>query len=504
MPFETASITRVGGRKVNEDYCGHVEVDSSSCFVAADGLGGHGGGDIASKIAVDAVLDSFREGPELSAAALDRLVMAAQNGLLKRQAEEPSLVNMRTTIVILVSDGTRALWAHLGDTRLYHIRGGRIVHQTKDHSVPQALVDAGEITVEQIRRHPDRNRLLRCLGREEELRPVIPESPCELQEGDAFLLCTDGFWDYVTESEMEEDLAKTGTPKEWLALMEGRVLERATGVNDNYTAVSTIYTTAARKQQVAVATESATQPMPASPAGDTSGVVPPPGKSTNKVVVVSFAAIAIVGILVGVGFLSMRPAREGLPPVASSPAPPVPAGSAGSPTAVPAEPAVEPVVMPEQTAVAAPVGGYTSPLELPNHIIFRPATKTSYLSIRVACDAAMDGEEIWVGPGTYSETGIAIQRDVALRGAGPDVTHVDFSGGTGLLITAGSASVEGLDLCCARDGAVVEMRDGVKGRFANNRVHHGRGAGILISVLADPKLEKNEVSHNAAGNVVRR
>jgi serine/threonine protein phosphatase PrpC len=145
---------------------------------------------------------------------------------------------MRTTAVVLVADTSGAVWGHIGDSRLYMLRSGRVVSQTRDHSVPQSLVDAGEITPAEIRFHEDRNRLLRSLGNGGRLRAALLERPMLLNKGDAFLLCSDGFWEYVTETEMEVDFAKARTPDDWLDRMAVRIRPRAHEARDNCTALA--------------------------------------------------------------------------------------------------------------------------------------------------------------------------------------------------------------------------------------------------------------------------
>ena len=238
MRFITATMSKTGGRKQNQDYCCYSIKDQASCWVLADGLGGHRGGEIASKLASDKILESFEVNPEISSSALTKYLETAQAAVIKRQKEEPMFFSMRTTIVVLIADLQSAMWAHIGDSRLYHFRSGRIIFQTKDHSVPQAMADAGDIAPEEIRLHEDRNRLLRALGKEGDLRPVIKEEPVPLQNGDAFLLCTDGFWEYVTETEMEVDIARSNNPDEWLEKMELRIQERAKEGHDNYSAIA--------------------------------------------------------------------------------------------------------------------------------------------------------------------------------------------------------------------------------------------------------------------------
>jgi PPM family protein phosphatase len=242
MPFATDRITRVGGRQNNEDACGDLWLGNAGCWVVADGLGGHRGGETASSLAVQAVLASFQANPEFSTAALRQHLEAAQQAILKAQKEQPNLAGMRTTIVVLITDSLHALWAHVGDSRLYCLDAGRIAFRTKDHSVVQAMVSAGELSPREIRHHEDRNRLLRCLGNSNgDLRPEFLPQGRTLYRGTTFLLCTDGFWENISEAEMEVDLAKADSPRDWLAKMETRLLERTTEDSDNYTAMAVFF-----------------------------------------------------------------------------------------------------------------------------------------------------------------------------------------------------------------------------------------------------------------------
>jgi PPM family protein phosphatase len=241
MPFRTEFVSRVGGRAENQDACDFVEASGTGCWVVADGLGGHRGGEIASRSAVEAVLTSFGKNPQLSEEALQRHLKAAEGAVIDAQTQQPDLSTMRTTIVVLLADLKRALWAHMGDSRLYYFQNGQLTFQTSDHSVVQVMADSGQLPREQIRHHEDRNRLLRCLGNpESDFRPTILSEPRALGANSAFLLCSDGFWENVLESEMVVDLAKSKTPAEWLTLMEDRLLERANDGNDNYTGLAIV------------------------------------------------------------------------------------------------------------------------------------------------------------------------------------------------------------------------------------------------------------------------
>lgn len=239
MQFFTARITAAGGRKFNEDNYGFERLEQAGCWVVADGLGGHKGGAAASKAAVQAVLQCFRENPGSSSEDVRQYIDAANNKIISVQEEDVRMVSMRTTLVILASNYSSAVWGHVGDSRLYMFRQGRLIYQTKDHSVPQSLVDAGYITADQIRGHEERNRLLKALGQPRvQVKPAVIDSPYCIAAGDAFLLCTDGFWEYVLEFQMEEELARASSPQQWLAMMEQRLLAAASGEFDNYTAVA--------------------------------------------------------------------------------------------------------------------------------------------------------------------------------------------------------------------------------------------------------------------------
>lgn len=241
MKFQTASVTSKHGRSSNEDWFGFTMIGGIGCWVVADGLGGHHGGEIASRLAVEAIIAAFEANHSITPENISGYLQVAQNAILDRQQAQMELASMRTTVVFLVANHQSAAWAHLGDSRFYHFRRDQIIFQTKDHSVPQALVNAGELAPEDLRFHEDRNRLLRALGEDVELRPAISE-PRDILSGDAFLLCTDGFWEYILEEEMQQTLAGADTPVAWLKEMEHILRQRAeqkqNSQADNYTAVS--------------------------------------------------------------------------------------------------------------------------------------------------------------------------------------------------------------------------------------------------------------------------
>ncbi len=228
-----ASCTDTGGRPYNEDYVDYKKIDEEHlCVVLADGLGGHGGGEIASKEAVKLVLDGW-EGVSTPALLCD-LVQAAHKKIISLQTP---VCKMKTTIVILSIVEGWAQWAHAGDSRLYHFLDGKLVFQTRDHSSSQIAVLMGQIKQEEIRFHEDRSHIFRALGQESYLNADTKEQ--ELSPGKhAFLLCTDGFWEYVYEDEMERELQAAVSVQDWLERMKGHLAGRIDGDNDNNTAAA--------------------------------------------------------------------------------------------------------------------------------------------------------------------------------------------------------------------------------------------------------------------------
>ncbi len=207
-----------GGRNVNEDSVFVFADESGICALLADGLGGQGNGDLASQTVVRSVMDSYMRDRSVQPSAVAGYIGTANQRI--REINQGKNTTM-TTIVGLFSDLAGCTVAHVGDSRLYHFADGRLVMQTVDHSVPQMAVALGEISAEEIRFHPDRNRILRAIGADDHVKSDVQQ--LKLAPGfHAFLLCSDGLWEYVTELEMEADLAKSKTAKEWLHFMRCR------------------------------------------------------------------------------------------------------------------------------------------------------------------------------------------------------------------------------------------------------------------------------------------
>lgn len=234
--------TNVGNRPVNEDSANFTKVsDSELLCIVADGLGGHGRGEVASKLVVDIITEEAKNSGIADGAFFDNSIMLAQENLLKAQRDLNADNEMKTTLVALKVCGSTAQWCHVGDTRLYMWKKGKLSTRTLDHSVPQMLVASGEIKEKQIRFHEDRNRLIRVMGVKWNTPKYELSEPVAVQEGDAFLLCTDGFWEYITEKEMQKCLKKSKSAAEWMEKMAVIVHKRGKKSDmDNNTAISVI------------------------------------------------------------------------------------------------------------------------------------------------------------------------------------------------------------------------------------------------------------------------
>ncbi len=240
MQLEIAKLSKKGGRKVNEDACEYWSFSNLSCSVLSDGLGGHFGGDVASKLVVSSTREEFKKHPECNTKAIESLLHAGDDAIVREQSKHKQLKDMRATAVILVVDPARhlATWGHVGDSRLYCFRKGRIISQTRDHSISQSMVEAGYLKQEEIRSSPTRNQLYAALGNGEHFEADVLPAEFPIIDGDVFLMCSDGLWEYVEENEMEWMLSSSSFASEWLGALEKQVLMRGHQRQDNYSAIA--------------------------------------------------------------------------------------------------------------------------------------------------------------------------------------------------------------------------------------------------------------------------
>lgn len=238
-------LSRTGARERNEDALGVWSHDGVCYCVLADGAGGLGGGDRAAQLVVAETLTSLRRAPGCTGESLVAALAAANASLVDAQKEEVRFASMRSTAVVLALDtaAQQAVWAHLGDSRLYCFRAGAVAAQTIDHSVVQEMVSAGYLRADQLRSAPERSQLLAALGDAGAFEPQVHGTGFPVQAGDAFLLCSDGCWEPINEAQMVEDLASSVhaagfDPNGWLQRLQQRIRLRAAPRQDNYSAIA--------------------------------------------------------------------------------------------------------------------------------------------------------------------------------------------------------------------------------------------------------------------------
>ena len=193
------------------------------------GNGGHENGEVASACAIK-YFETHRCS-EYSKESLLSLVEGAHKAVQALNTEA------RTTVAACFTSEDMFHYINVGDSRIYYFKNNSLYAQSKDHSVCQAAVDMGTMAYEDIRTSEDRSSLLKVLGNEGELNLKRFYEPIKMEDGDAFLVCSDGFWEFVYEGEMEADLLKAGSADEWLNSMLKRQLLRAKNEDDNYTVI---------------------------------------------------------------------------------------------------------------------------------------------------------------------------------------------------------------------------------------------------------------------------
>jgi serine/threonine protein phosphatase PrpC len=232
MNITVSHYSSQGMRENNEDAVLFTESKDKMLAVVADGLGGHQAGEVASQIAVKTIIEQVSSSLVTQKNVSDA-IYAANNAIRMQQTE---LINMKTTIAVLCLDEKQVIVANVGDTRIYHFRDDSIAFQSVDHSVSQMAVFVGEISMDEIRTHKDRNKLVRALGSQDDVK--IDTKCMDWKKGDAFLLCSDGFWENVLENEMLYDLRSSINANEWLAKMRNRVEARIKPDGDNHSAIA--------------------------------------------------------------------------------------------------------------------------------------------------------------------------------------------------------------------------------------------------------------------------
>ncbi|WP_410497472.1 PP2C family protein-serine/threonine phosphatase [Chitinibacter sp. S2-10] len=210
MKFTVFQDSRQGGREYNQDRVGYSYSRDALLLVVADGMGGHLHGEVAAQITVEMLSDQFQKKatPIISSPVqfLGDALLNCHDAIYNYAINHRLLDIPRTTVVACIIQDEVAYWAHVGDSRLYLLRDGKTIAQTRDHSKVQKLVDSGVITAEQALHHTEKNKIYNCLGGT--LMPDIDiGGRVALQDGDCVMLCTDGVWGSLADEEISHFLS---------------------------------------------------------------------------------------------------------------------------------------------------------------------------------------------------------------------------------------------------------------------------------------------------------
>jgi PPM family protein phosphatase len=236
--FAVYQLSRKGGREKNEDRVGYCYTRDSGLFALADGMGGHPEGEVASQLALQTLSAMFQRDAKSQLADplrfLHDALVAGHHQLLRYATERGLIDTPRTTLVACVLQGHAAYWAHCGDSRLYLVRGDKLVARTRDHSYSELQDTLGQVVP--IGERFNRNVLFTCLGSPG--KPVIDTAgPMVLQPGDRLLLCSDGLWGSVDDTRIVGKLARHTTSQPVPELVE-LALRSAGERSDNVTVLA--------------------------------------------------------------------------------------------------------------------------------------------------------------------------------------------------------------------------------------------------------------------------
>jgi len=234
MNYKYFSVTNIGLKRIdNEDSLGIYKIENGILAIVCDGLGGNKAGDIASHLSVNTVYEFFKSSDQKD--YLERIksaIIEANNIILQKASTHNDFKGMATTIDVLFLLENTAYCGHVGDSRMYLLRDGKLKQLTKDHSLVQKLIDEGLLTIKEAEHHPNRNIIMRALGDNSAIEIDINKITLNSSGNYLFFLCTDGVTTVVKDNELEEILANYDNVKKTLTNL---ITKR--GAPDNFTFV---------------------------------------------------------------------------------------------------------------------------------------------------------------------------------------------------------------------------------------------------------------------------
>lgn len=233
--FTTKFMSEVGTKLKNNDYFGFVQLDNYGIWIITDGYDEEEGGDIAAKMAVEAGIEYFMAHPRFNTEVLEEIIQYTNEKIILKQQENEKNSLMHTSMLVVITNYNSILYGNVGNTRFYHLRDGYIINQSSDDTIAQLLVEEGALTTNDIRFHRQRNDLLQAIGDYSKVKPYITNAPITLQEGDTICLTTMGFWENVSETEMEVEIGKYKNRDILLKVFGYMILSSKRDSVENYT-----------------------------------------------------------------------------------------------------------------------------------------------------------------------------------------------------------------------------------------------------------------------------
>ena len=241
LRVESAEISLLGGREENQDRVSTAVAEHAALLVVVDGMGGHADGARAAEVTQQVITEAFWHTPQPLFDPLGFLHLAlgrAHAEVVKLGAQLPLEQRPRATCAVCLVQQHASWWAHVGDSRLYHLRGARLVARSRDHSHVELLLREGLINAEQAHNHPMRNFVECCLGGD----PILPEMSLgrrrAIEPNDVLLVCTDGLWGALKDEEIVAEMGTPGLLRDKLEKLGERAVKRAGNGSDNTSAAA--------------------------------------------------------------------------------------------------------------------------------------------------------------------------------------------------------------------------------------------------------------------------
>ena len=241
MQVEYADVSLLGNREDNQDRVAVAVAEHAALLVVVDGMGGHADGGRAAEVTRRVLLEAFWHTPQPLFDPLGFLHLTlgrAHEEVVRLGHKLPLEQRPRATCAVCIVQQGASWWAHVGDSRLYHVRHGALLARSRDHSHVELLLREGLISAEQAQTHPMRNFVECCLGGD----PILPDMSLgrrrPLEPQDVLLACTDGLWGSLQDAEIAAELGRPGELRKKLLTLGERAVKRAGSASDNTSAAA--------------------------------------------------------------------------------------------------------------------------------------------------------------------------------------------------------------------------------------------------------------------------